>query len=103
MIHNSRIFTCRAAVALTALVVGTLALARADEPVDNPSWSGIYPHLAHFNNESECGTGAVVPWAGKLWVITYAPHKPKGSTDLFYEIDEELNETIREESSSSIS
>ena len=34
--------------------------------------SGIYPHLAYYNNEdSECGTGAVVPWAGKLWLITY--------------------------------
>ena len=24
-------------------------------------WSGIYPELAYFNNEGECGTGAVVP------------------------------------------
>jgi hypothetical protein len=23
--------------------------------------SGIYPHLAYYNNEGECGTGAVVP------------------------------------------
>ncbi len=26
--------------------------------------SGIYPQLAYYNNEGECGTGAVVPWAG---------------------------------------
>jgi hypothetical protein len=32
--------------------------------------SGIYPHLAMFNDESECGTGAVVPWADRLWAIT---------------------------------
>jgi len=38
------------------------------------SVSGIYPHLAYFNNEGECGTGAVVPWADRLWVITYGPH-----------------------------
>ena len=25
--------------------------------------SGVYPHLAWWNNEGECGTGAVVPWA----------------------------------------
>ena len=25
--------------------------------------------------------GAVVPWADRLWVITYAPHKPNGSSD----------------------
>jgi len=40
--------------------------------------SGIYPHLAFYNNEGECGTGAVVPWAGRLWVITYGPHFPLG-------------------------
>ncbi|HRQ87632.1 MAG TPA: hypothetical protein PLA50_02470, partial [Bacteroidia bacterium] len=50
------------------------------------SWSGIYPHLAFFNDEGECGTGAVVPWAGRLWAITYAPHKPTGSSDKLYEI-----------------
>jgi len=48
--------------------------------------SGIYPQLAFFNDEDECGTGAVVPWAGGLWAVTYAPHKPKGSTDKLYEI-----------------
>lgn len=64
-----------------------------------PSLSGIYPHLAMFNNESECGTGAVVPWAGRLWVVTYAPHKPSGSSDKFYEITPELQQIIRPESS----
>ncbi len=38
--------------------------------------SGIYPSLAMFNDEGECGTGAVVPWADRLWVITYGPHLP---------------------------
>ena len=62
------------------------------------SVSGIYPHLAYFNNEGECGTGAVVPWADRLWVVTYAPHMPKGSSDKLYEIDKDLNLTIRPES-----
>ncbi len=53
--------------------------------VTKPCFSGIYPHLACFNNEGECGTGAVVPWAGKLWVITYGPHFPKGSSDKLYD------------------
>ncbi|WP_309714719.1 hypothetical protein [Armatimonas sp.] len=44
------------------------------------SVSGVYPHLAMFNDEGECGTGAVVVWAGRLWVVTYAPHKPAGSS-----------------------
>ena len=47
--------------------------------------SGIWPRLAYYNNEGECGTGAVVPWAGKLWVVTYGPHLPFGSSDKLYE------------------
>ena len=61
-------------------------------------YSGIYPHLAFFNNEDECGTGAVVPWAGRLWALTYAPHKPQGSTDKLYEITTDLKQTVRTES-----
>jgi hypothetical protein len=60
--------------------------------------SGIYPHLAMFNHERECGTGAVVPWAGRLWVITYAPHMPGGSSDKLYEITPDLHQIIRPES-----
>lgn len=60
--------------------------------------SGIYPSLAMFNEEGECGTGAVVPWAGSLWVITYAPHAPYGSSDKLYEITADLQQMIRPES-----
>jgi hypothetical protein len=60
--------------------------------------SGRYPHLATLNKQGECGTGAVVPWADRLWVITYAPHKPGGSDDKLYEIDSDLNRTVRPES-----
>jgi hypothetical protein len=63
-----------------------------------PSYSGIYPHLAMFNREGECGTGAVVPWADRLWVLTYGPHKPLGSSDKLYEISSDLVQTIRPES-----
>ncbi len=61
-------------------------------------WSGIYPSLAYFNNEGECGTGAVVPWADRLWVITYAPHQPFGSSDKLYEITPDLELVVRPES-----
>ncbi|MCX6927028.1 MAG: hypothetical protein NT154_28055, partial [Verrucomicrobia bacterium] len=57
-------------------------------------YSGIYPHLAMFNNENECGTGAVVPWADRLWVITYGPHLPKGSSDKLYEITPDLRQLV---------
>ncbi|MDD2600218.1 MAG: hypothetical protein PHO37_13490, partial [Kiritimatiellae bacterium] len=60
--------------------------------------AGIYPHLTMYNNEAECGTGAVVPWADRLWVITYGPHLPLGSSDKLYEITAELKQIIRPES-----
>lgn len=63
-----------------------------------PSFSGIYPQLAMYNNEGECGTGAVVPWAGNLWVVTYGPHLPFGSSDKLYEITPDLKQIVRSES-----
>lgn len=63
-----------------------------------PCRSGIYPHLAAYNNEGECGHGAVVPWAGRLWVITYGPHCVYGSSDRLYEIAPNLERTVRPES-----
>ncbi|MBL9136989.1 MAG: hypothetical protein JNK85_14050 [Verrucomicrobiales bacterium] len=77
------------------LVVQCLIPAHA---ASQPSLSGIYPHLAMFNPDGECGTGAVVPWADRLWVITYAPHKPTGSADKLYEITADLTQIIRPES-----
>ncbi|MBP3694571.1 MAG: hypothetical protein J6J31_09075 [Thermoguttaceae bacterium] len=70
----------------------------AAAPKEFPCFSGIYPHLANFNREGECGTGAVVPWAGKLWTISYAPHAPWGSTDKLYEISPSLEKVTRPES-----
>ncbi|MBS4070803.1 MAG: hypothetical protein KGZ90_05715 [Algoriphagus sp.] len=63
-----------------------------------PQVSGVYPHLAQFNQEGECGTGAVVFWAGKLWTISYGPHLPFGSSDRLYEINPDLSRTVRPES-----
>jgi hypothetical protein len=79
-----------------AVVLFTAGLAHAEDgPV---SIGGIYPHLAVMNNEGECGIGAVVPWADRLWVITYAPHKPNGSSDKLYEITPDLQQIVRPES-----
>ncbi len=60
--------------------------------------SGRYPRLAVFNHQGECGIGAVVPWADRLWLITYSPHRPGGSDDKLYEIDAALRMTVRPES-----
>jgi len=81
--------------ALTTSLLFATALLHAEEPCQI---SGIYPHLAMFNKEGECGTGAVVPWADRLWVITYGPHLPFGSSDKLYEITPELEQIIRPES-----
>ncbi len=78
---------------LSAVLLSSSAIAGAPEEV-----SGIYPGLAMFNGEGECGTGAVVPWAGSLWVFTYPPHAPYGSSDQIYEISPDLRPIVREES-----
>ncbi|MBN2376700.1 MAG: hypothetical protein JXD22_09875 [Sedimentisphaerales bacterium] len=86
-------------IVLILTLIGTADLtARAESGAEAINFSGIYPHLASFNKQNECGTGAVVPWAERLWVITYAPHKPYGSDDKLYEIDADLNMTARSES-----
>ena len=61
-------------------------------------FSGIYPHLAYYNDGGECGTGAVVPWADRLWIVTYSPHFPFGSSDKLYEITSDLELISRPES-----
>lgn len=83
-------YSARMLFAFMAAVTGAFG-----EPV---CVSGVYPHLAMYNGGNECGTGAVVPWAGRLWVVTYAPHAPEGSDDKLYEIDSELKQRIRPES-----
>ncbi len=82
----------------TASAIFAAAAASAAEPVQLRSVSGIYPSLATFNDEGECGTGAVVPWADRLWVISYAPHRPQGSSDKLYEITPDLRQIVRPES-----
>jgi hypothetical protein len=83
-------------------ILFTLALIAAFSsslPAEPVQISGIYPHLSMFNDEGECGTGAVVPWAGRLWVVTYAPHAPAGDpSNKLYEITPDLRQIIRPES-----
>ncbi|MDR2981671.1 MAG: hypothetical protein LBV12_05430 [Puniceicoccales bacterium] len=49
--------------------------------------SGVYPSLTHYNSDRECGPGALVPWAGKLWLVTYPAHAEGISDDKLYSID----------------
>lgn len=92
---------CAKFLFLAPAVVFVMVLAHPDRlgAEDAPrSISGRYPHLAMFNHQGECGTGAVVPWADRLWVITYGPHLPHGSDDKLYEIDAQLHRITRPES-----
>ena len=74
-------------------------MTREKNNVSKLNISGVYPHLAFYNDErSECGTGAVVPWAGNLWVITYSAHSPFGSSDKLYQITPDLQQIVRPES-----
>jgi hypothetical protein len=68
------------------------------QSTSQPQFGGRYPHLAVSNRQGECGIGAVVPWAGRLWFITYAPHARHGSDDKLYELDGQLRLSGRPES-----
>ena len=84
-------------LALVLLIINILSV-KAEKQSTPFNISGIYPQLAYYNNEGECGTGAVVPWAGNLWVVTYGPHNPFGSSDKLYQITPDLKQIIRKES-----
>ena len=75
-----------------------LAASFAQPPAEPVSISGVYPHLAMRNSSGECGTGAVVPWQGSLWAITYAPHAPTGSDDKLYEVTPALEQLVFKDS-----
>ncbi len=56
--------------------------------------SGVIPSLTMTANHfprTEAGTGALMPWANRLWVVTYVAHlTPTGSGTGLYEIDDNL-------------
>jgi hypothetical protein len=72
--------------------------AAADRITPRRRISGVYPHLAALSQSwTECGIGAVVPWAGKLWYVSYVAHIVGEGVGL-YEIDGELGIYKRPES-----
>lgn len=84
---------------ISAVVLWTVAgFAFAQGQQSPRCFSGIYPSLAYYNSQGECGTGAVVPWQGSLWVVTYSPDEPFGSDDRLYQITPDLKLITRPES-----
>jgi hypothetical protein len=82
------------AFALVALGLARTILPASGAEPEHVRVSGVYPHLAVYNDQAECGIGAVAHWADRLWAITYSPHKPNGSNDKLYSIDDALNISI---------
>lgn len=83
---------------LQFLFLSSILLGHLSSNAQHKNFSGIYPNLAMYNNEGECGTGAVVPWNNKLYVITYGPHLPIGSSDKLYIIDDKKDVVVYDKS-----
>jgi hypothetical protein len=84
------------------VALGLAAPAWAATPV---GVSGIYPHLTVFNSDPkrdrpamENGLGAIVPWAGKLWSMTYTSHDLGKGNDKLFTVSPDLTLEIRPES-----
>jgi len=65
--------------------------------------SGVFPHLCLKAGlgppRTECGVGALMPWADRLWAVTYVSSKSKsGAGTGLCEIDESLRIVRRPES-----
>ena len=64
--------------------------------------SGVYPHLAMVADQTprtEAGTGALFPWADRLWIVTYVAHmEGTGSGTGLYEINDKMEIRKRPES-----
>jgi len=90
-----KLTTC---VATLTVGVGLGWIARAGEGIEQACIGGIYPSLAYYNGHGECGTGAVCPWAGSLWLVTYGPHCPVGGSDKLYQVTPDLKLVTRPES-----
>ena len=57
-------------------------------PTNPVKFSGVYAHMAMSNNANESGVGGVILRDGKLYMMTYPPHSPSGSSsDKLYEVD----------------
>jgi hypothetical protein len=63
--------------------------------------SGVFPHLAVMAEHmprSEAGIGALMPWAERLWFITYPSNRRSGLGTGLYSIDAQMRMTKHPES-----
>ncbi|MEX2214650.1 MAG: hypothetical protein WD768_11010 [Phycisphaeraceae bacterium] len=108
MNQPTRLSLCVLLTALFALHLSRVAAQEA-QPAKHRQISGVYPHLTTYGiysengahtkgGHDECGIGAVVPWAGRLWMINYAPHMPRGSEHKLFSIDAGLDMKVHPQS-----
>ncbi len=88
-----------------AALSAALAVTQPSVAANPLSVSGIYPHLTVFNSDPsrgrpamENGLGAVVPWAGKLWSMTYTSHDLGKGNDKLFTVSPDFTLEIRPES-----
>lgn len=72
-------------------------------PTSHLNISGVLPHLAvkaeHLPARSETGIGALMPWANRLWFVTYVAHtKSTGDGTGLFSIDDDFKLTKHPES-----
>jgi hypothetical protein len=75
----------------------------SDAPQSPASFSGVIPSLSLTAElgppRTECAAGAMMPWADRLWIVTYVSHKAgTGLGTGLYEIDADLHMEQRPES-----
>ncbi len=75
----------------------------AETGLGQPVISGVMPHLAvkakHLPRRTETGIGALMPWAERLWFVTYVAHKAgSGDGTGLFTVDDDLTLTKRPES-----
>ena len=88
---------------LAVAAIPAAGAARAGEPPAAPTViSGVLPWLAmvaDHDPRSEAGIGALMPWADRLWAVTYVAHTAKtGAGTGLYEITADLGLVKRPES-----
>jgi hypothetical protein len=94
-------FSLQICLTLVVSVFTLLNTICGEQPRTDIQISGVYPHLTTYGvysengahtkaGHQECGIGAMVPWAGKLWMVNYAPHQPRGSEHKLFSIDPDL-------------
>src|SRR6185369_16913532 len=81
-------------VALAVLLVGALTSSqeRRSDPGKPINIGGVFPDIAvvaGHNNRSEAGVGALLPWADRLWFVSYVAHASGEGTGLYW-VDDKM-------------